>query len=96
MTPTPRTDAALDHYYYNNGGSIITLVTQSRELETELTAMTTRASKAMEDYESANLRAIRAEAEIARLTTKLKRADDMLSEVWGAYNRIGDALKEKP
>ena len=34
-------------------------------------------------------------AALAERDAKLKRADDMLSEVWGAYNRIGDALKER-
>lgn len=31
----------------------------------------------------------------ARLLLKVKRADAMLMEIWGAYNKIGDALKEK-
>ena len=35
------------------------------------------------------------EARLAMAEAKLKRADAILLEVWGAYNRIGDALKVK-
>ena len=36
MSETPRTDSAVDHYYYNKGGNARTLILLSQELETEL------------------------------------------------------------
>ena len=77
------------------------------KLNQELKAMTARANEAeaalsamlhnnarMNGEHIAELRAERARAEKAE--AKLKRADAILLEVWGAYNRIGDALKVTP
>jgi alkylation response protein AidB-like acyl-CoA dehydrogenase len=67
------------------------------DVKRELAAMKATAEKAEADLTRAieNMDGASAKT-LDRLTqaeAKLKVADAMLSEIWGAYNRIGDALK---
>ena len=63
------------------------------KLEAELSAMTVLASKAMSDYETANLRAIRAEAEVEMLNRENEwhpnNAETELPEDWKSVIVIG-------
>ena len=61
------------------------------ELETENEANAWKVSPAMAEARIDSLN-----EQVAALKAKVKRADDILLEVWGAYNRIGDALKVSP
>ena len=66
---------------------------RANDAEAALSAMVHNNAR-MNGEHIAELRAERARAEKAE--AKLKLADAILLEVWGAYNRIGDALKETP
>ena len=76
-------------------------------VKTRLDAQTTRAEALQAELnasreqwrtlacpECALVASLKAERDV--LVEKVKRADNILLEVWGAYNRIGDALKDAP
>ena len=46
-TKTSRTDSAVDHYYYNKGGDVDTIIERSKELERDLTTVTRQRDELM-------------------------------------------------
>jgi len=83
------------------------MTSEAGKMATELMAMTTRADELQAELntsreqwrtmacpECAMVASLKAERDV--LVEKVKRADNILLEVWGAYNRIGDALKDAP
>ena len=59
----------------------------------DLNAMTARANKAEAANSDLNTALMKEAVRADKAEAKLKVADAMLSEIWGAYNRIGDALR---
>ena len=67
---------------------------QQAEIVAILTARAEKAeaelARAVENMDGASAKTL---DRLTQAEAKLKVADAMLSEIWGAYNRIGDALK---